>query len=153
MLPLAVFVAAGACSPTPTATRIPTSTPHPNPTPSGAVSGSIRWEAVDQDTHLNYFALEAESSAADVIEMRRGRDSIECSATGQMGNLDDWEPVRDAVVEEFLPVMHFEARSMYIQYRDAAGNVSPVYCTDMTIVYPTPMYLLEILTATPPPTP
>ncbi|MBI4787367.1 MAG: hypothetical protein HY782_10015 [Chloroflexi bacterium] len=77
--------------------------------------------------------FEAASPLAPVTEMRLKRDSIgRCLTPDEMSDAA-WEPF---VAQKSYPVnvaLNWTTFKLHVQYRDAKGHLSPVYCSDIAI--------------------
>lgn len=155
--PLALVLAltaAGGCATTatpPTAEPPPapelTPTFHPEPSPSGAVVGSIRWQNVEGDKSVVRYIHEASSSEGEIRQMRHSR-GLTC-AGGPSESWSDWGPFVSEVDVRTYSVGHFDQQARFVQYRDAAGNVSEPYCAEMVVVVPSPSPIVRMVGPTP----
>ncbi len=77
--------------------------------------------------------LTAQSAAGPVTEMRLVQGSGGCPASNEIEGAT-WQPF---VVTKTLqvPIMAINWFGLYlgVQYRDAQGNLSPVYCDDISV--------------------
>ena len=92
--------------------------------PVGAKAGSVITVTVK---------FEATSSLAPVAEMRLRRDSMGRCLTPEEMNSATWEPI---VAQKSYPVtvaINWTTFRIHVQYRDAKGNHSPVYCGDIAM--------------------
>lgn len=137
----------------PTSTSAPaTLTPGSMPaTPTGAlptspVTGSVLVEggsSVAGGTSGETIELRVEftasSTAGDVTEMRVDAGAFGCAREGDMSDIA-WEPFEAEKVYTTTAFGNFQGWYANAQYRDDAGNVSPVYCDDISIegMPPTP---------------
>ncbi|MDQ3930685.1 MAG: hypothetical protein M3328_16260 [Chloroflexota bacterium] len=135
-------------APEATSTTPPTNTPAPltpsadsGPgTPSTSpVTGSVLVEggnsmaggAAGKTIELSV-AFNATSTAGEVTEMRVVAGSFGCSQEEDM-SAATWEPFAAEKVYTTTAFINFQGWYASAQYRDAAGNVSPVYCDDISI--------------------
>lgn len=134
-------------TPTATATATPTSTPEPrNYLPlirrsaASAVRGSVLIEGgsccvggAAGDTIEIDAAFEASSSFGDVTEMRvRGLYGGGCLAEDEMAQVS-WEPFVSSKAYPVTLAINWVGFYVSVQYRDASGNLSPVYCDDISV--------------------
>jgi hypothetical protein len=75
----------------------------------------------------------ASSTAGRVTEMRvdAGR-SGGCVGEGEMASYD-WEPFAIEKVYTTIAFINIQGWYVNVQYRDDQGNVSPVYCDDISV--------------------
>ncbi len=77
--------------------------------------------------------FEATSPAAQVTEMRVKQSSMGGCLTPDDMSDATWEPF---VAQKVYPVsvaLNWTSFKLHVQYRDARGNVSPVYCGDVAV--------------------
>jgi len=151
---------------TPTATIEPTITLTPTPTEvatptalvylplirrsstSRSVSGWIRIEGGGCCYYWSYpgwlpirVSLGATSPVANVTKMRlEGRETWRwaCTSEEEMGNIP-WEPfASEKTMQVWVISAHVAGVRISVQYQDALGNLSPVYCDWKTFINPTP---------------
>ena len=121
-----------------TSTKVPTVTLTRTPTPGASVTGSVLIHGggccmggpvgttISIDT-----AFSAASTAGAVTQMRIGHQS--CTTTLDLSAVA-WEPF--AASKNFpytITIQNWVGYYVDVQYRDAAGNVSPIYCDDISI--------------------
>lgn len=135
--------------PTSTLTPIPrdNSTPVPaGPAPESPVSGGVLIEdgrsaagGTAGDTINVSVSFNAVSTAADVTEMRVRRGW--CGTEADLAEIA-WQPFATELSYPFVLPINWVGFYVSVQYRDALGNLSPVYCDDIS---------LEGMPAPPPP--
>ena len=151
VLTLAALACSGGQPATPTATWAPSPTAPPEPpapatqtpipdggTPlSGAVTGSVLIEegrsaagGIAGETINVSVAFDASSTAADVTEMRVLHGS--CRTEAEMADAP-WQPYATEVSYPFMLPINWVGFYVSVQYRDALGNLSPVYCDDISL--------------------
>jgi hypothetical protein len=122
------------------ATRLPVPRPSPatRPTPTPFVHGSLLINdgrccigATAGETVLIPVVFQAASPAAEVTQMRYRAGSI--SSTEQDLSETEWEPFSPQKVFEYIPPLNWSAFYVTVQYRDALGNASPAYSTDVSV--------------------
>lgn len=81
----------------------------------------------------------ASSTAGEVTEMRVDAGAFGCVQEDDMSGIS-WEPFEAEKVYTTTAFGNFQGWYANAQYRDVAGNVSPVYCDDISIegLPPTP---------------
>ena len=112
------------------------SSPEPQPTP--IVQGSVLLEegsccvgATSGQTVLIQAVFEAGSSAADVAEMRvrAGNGPFNEAEMAEA----DWQPFATEQTFEYTVPVNWTGFYISVQYRDAEGNLSPVYADDVSV--------------------
>lgn len=118
--------------PRPTETIIPTFTPY---TP---VYGSIEIEdgrccagGIAGETITVNVAFDAASPVAQVTEMRTRAGGM-CFTESEMTD-DEWEPFASRKTYPVYVAINWAGFYVSVQYRDAEGNLSPVYCDDISV--------------------
>jgi hypothetical protein len=77
--------------------------------------------------------FQASSPAAPVTEMRVKRDAIgRCLAPDEMADAA-WEPFAADKSYPYNVALNFTTFKLHVQYRDAKGNLSTVYCGDIAV--------------------
>jgi hypothetical protein len=74
----------------------------------------------------------AESPFGPVIEMRRKEGGF-CFSEAEMADAA-WQPFTDSVTEPFvIRALNWAGHYLSVQYRDNLGNLSPVFCDDISV--------------------
>jgi hypothetical protein len=94
----------------------------------GSITGGKVGSVVDIPVRFD-----ASSPAASVAEMRTRRDSRGRCLTPEEMNDAPWEPFRASRVYRETVALNFITFKLHVQYRDANGNLSPVYCGEIAI--------------------
>lgn len=77
--------------------------------------------------------FQASSRAAPVAEMRIKRDAIgRCLSPDEMADAA-WEPFAADKFYPYVVALNFTTFKLHVQYRDARGNLSTVYCGDIAV--------------------
>jgi hypothetical protein len=122
------------------ATRMPVTrpTPGPLPFPTPFVHGSLFINdgkcciaGIAGEAVLIPVVFQAASPAAEVTEMRSRAGST--SFTEQDLTETEWEPFSPRKVFEYIPPLNWSGFYITVQYRDALGNTSPVYSSDISV--------------------
>jgi hypothetical protein len=121
-----------------TPTNLPTRN-GPNVTPgTSGIQGSVEWEAgrccaggIAGETIQLQADFEAEDSAGVVQDMRVATGGM-CFDEVKMANAD-WEPFVQSKEYPFQVALNWVGYYISVQYRDAQGNISPIYCDDISI--------------------
>jgi hypothetical protein len=93
-----------------------------------SVAGGVSGETIE--LHVQF---EAKSTAGQVTEMRaKGGMLGSCMSEADMQRIV-WEPFAAEKVYMTTAFGNFQGWYANVQYRDVAGNVSPVYCDDISI--------------------
>ncbi len=93
-----------------------------------SMMGGKAGTSVDIPVHF-----EATSPAGAVTEMRVKRDMMgRCLTPEEMGDAR-WEPFAADKVYQASIALNFSAFKLHVQYRDAKGNLSQVYCGEVTL--------------------
>lgn len=150
-LALLCLVLIGACQPsielsTPTLSPEPTDTPGPvgpTITPSAQtsrVTGSVLLEdgrccvgGIEGSTVNIKVTFEAQSLAGEVTDMRVADGGGKCLMESEM-NTVPWETLAAEKTYPFggIPI-NWIGWYVSVQYRDTQGNLSPVYCDDISV--------------------
>jgi hypothetical protein len=77
-------------------------------------------------------AFSASSTAGEVTEMRVGAGLGGCVREAEMEGYT-WEPFAPEKVYTTTAFINIQGWYANVQYRDAAGNVSPAYCDDISV--------------------
>ena len=108
----------------------------PTATPSG-VWGSVEIEGgaslvggKERTTIPIHVAFDAWSPSADIEEMRLGTGG--CLAEAEMEQAE-WEPFQPSTAFSVNAAINIRGFYVSVEYRDAEGNVSPVYCDDISV--------------------
>lgn len=120
-------------------TRVPnTASPTPVVAPSTAVTGTIEIEGgrccaggIAGETIPVEVSFSASSAAAEVTEMRVRAGGIAFDE-GAMA-LAEWEPYVETKTYSVTVALNWVGWYVSAQYRDAAGNVSPVVHDDISM--------------------
>jgi hypothetical protein len=121
-----------------TATKVPTLTL--TPTKAASVTGSVLLQngaccvggPVGTTVNINA-AFSAASTAGTVTEMRVARQTCTTTITPDLSAVA-WEPfVASKTFPTAINALNWTSSYVNVQYRDAAGNVSPVYCDDIQV--------------------
>lgn len=136
-------------TPTPT----PTSTPADRPVTGGVIIDGATC-CVDGQAHIDARFI-ATSPVGDVAEMRAVAEQYDttlpvCRKESEMAGAP-WEPFVPAKTFAIWPVGHYVPLRVSAQYRDVAGNLSPIYCDSILLLIPTPT-VSPTPTVTPTPT-
>lgn len=106
---------------------------------SSPVSGSVLVEGgnsmaggVSGDTIELEVNFEASSTAGQVTEMRVDAGGFGCAREDAMSD-SQWEPFAPQKVYNTTAFINIQGWYVSAQFRDASGNVSPVYCDDISI--------------------
>ncbi len=128
----------------PTNTAIPATSTTDSATPTGAVrsspvTGSVLVEGgnsmaggVAGETIELSVTFTASSTAGEVTEMRVGAGTGGCVREEAMASYP-WEPFAPEKVYTTTAFINIQGWYANVQYRDVAGNVSPVYCDDISV--------------------
>ncbi|MDQ5825597.1 MAG: hypothetical protein M3441_15500 [Chloroflexota bacterium] len=149
--PTAAPIATGTMPPTSTSS-LAGITPHSGPgtptrtLPTSPVTGSVLIEGGSSvagglsGTELQLrVTFTASSTAGEVTEMRVDAGAFGCAQEEDMSGIA-WEPFEAEKVYTTTAFGNFQGWYANAQYRDVAGNVSPMYCDDISIegMPPTP---------------
>lgn len=115
--------------------------PEPQPTP--IVQGSVVIEdggcctvGIIGQTISIQAAFEAVSTAAEVNEMRVRSANLEFDESGL--EEANWEPIAAQKTFEYTAPVNWTGFYVSVQFRDAEGNLSPVYWDDVSVEGMTP---------------
>jgi PKD repeat protein len=126
-------------APTSTRTRTPTKSPTPSLTPVPVITGSVLIHGGaccmggPVGTTINIdIAFSATSTAGAVTDMRVGYQGS-CTINQDL-SLVAWEPYATSKIIAYkIIAINWVGFYTSVQYRDAAGNISPTYCDDISI--------------------
>lgn len=90
--------------------------------PMGALAGT----AIEIPT-----VFSASSAAGEVTGMRT-RAAMYCVTPDEIA-LEPWQPFVRAKTFTFTPPINWVGFYVTVQYRDSAGNLSPLYCDDISV--------------------
>jgi len=138
-----------ASTPTPTPTATPTDTPVPLSAPAEmnaatqtALTGSPVQGAViinegrpmgaTAGSHMEIPAAFSASSAAGEVREMRTRAAMYCVQPDEIA-VEPWQPFAPGKTFPFTPPINWVGFYVTVQYRDSAGNLSPLYCDDISV--------------------
>ncbi len=77
--------------------------------------------------------FEASSSAASITEMRVKQSPVGVCLTSDEMNDATWENFVSEKNYTYSPPINWSTFKLHVQYRDAQGNLSPVYCGEVAM--------------------
>ena len=135
-----------ACTPVP---PMGTTAPAVSGTPDYPVTGSVLIEAGHEatgGTAGETIQVEVGFSAAspfDKVDRMRVRPTPGCSATEADMETADWEPFASSKIFPVYLVINWVGFYVSAQFQDEHGNLSPVYCDDISVEGMPPMTLQD----------